>query len=307
MVHIDRYRPNGEYRVMSRATTPVDDNHNEVLRKSVEVSEDGTKYNLLTKTSSGSKVIFSQFSEALANGEGFDSGWIDMGGTDKYQFTGFASAPGMSLNVLSRASNTQTPLETPSTYDEGTFFLFNAIARQRYMRFTWTNNTGSTVTNVSMEIKQTFGSSDKLSVFPVNVPPTNFSQAALVQSILRGLDQDGNFVNVGVNSVGALNTSNFLLDVAREKYPEYRINTKFGRNNDLDTGDAGADIWHGGINGSEYTRFNATANENIEAFSSDVDDQGQLVSSGTVTSGTSTTITDSSATFEYLEINNTAV
>lgn len=59
---------------MNRATTPVDDNHNEVLRKSVEVSPDGAKYNLLTKTSSGPSVIFSSFLASLDTGSEIDSG-----------------------------------------------------------------------------------------------------------------------------------------------------------------------------------------------------------------------------------------
>ena len=34
------------------------------------------------------KYVFSDFSASLANGAELDSGWIDMGDTDKYQFEG---------------------------------------------------------------------------------------------------------------------------------------------------------------------------------------------------------------------------
>jgi hypothetical protein len=108
------------------------------------------------------------------------------------------------------------------------------------------------------------------------------------------LDQDGNYTNVGTNEVGALNISNFLVDVARSKYQNYKLGNKFGRNPDIDTGSDPEDVWFGG---GEYTGFNATSNENLQCFSSSTSDVGLLVSSGTATGGTTLTLVDSGATF----------
>lgn len=96
------------------------------------------------------------------------------------------------------------------------------------------------------------------------------------------------------NKGGALLTSEFGTEVSLGVVSNYSINTKFGRNGDIDTNSDPEDVWAGGGN---YTGFNATGNENIEVLSSDADDQGSLVSSGTATGGSSTTIVDSGADF----------
>lgn len=248
----------------------------------------------MTYIPKGSKIVYSDYQASLNNGNEIDSGYIDLENVDKIQFSGSASVSGMTVVISSYENDSQAPLVSTVTYNDGPFYLFNIICRQRFMRFQWQNNTGSTVSEVSMELKASYGGSDKLSVFPVGVEPSDFSQAALVQAILRGRDSDGNYVNVGTNEVGALNTSSFLLDVARLKYDNYRIGTKFGRNPDIDTGSGPEDVWNGG---GVYTGFNATANENLECFSSSASDSGTLVSSGTATGGSSTTLVDSGATF----------
>lgn len=156
------------------------------------------------KTESSANIAYSEYQANLAVDGTLDSDWIDMGNTDKVQFSGYASASGMSLVMHSRTDPLQTALITTTKYNEGQFFLFNIVCRQRYMKFVWTNTTGGEVTNVSMEVKQTFGGSDKLSVFPVSVVPSDFSQAALVQAILRGKDVNDVYRNVKVNTEGAL-------------------------------------------------------------------------------------------------------
>ena len=143
-----------------------------------------------------SNILYSDYQATLADTAEIDSGWLDCNNVDKLQFSGFASVAGMTMTIESRADDSQTPLSTPVTYNDGAFYMFNVICRQRYMRFMWTNNTGGGVTNVSMEIKASYGSSDKLSVFPVGVNPTVFSQAALTQSIIRGRQPDGDYVAI---------------------------------------------------------------------------------------------------------------
>lgn len=171
---------------------------NDIVRGSHELSADGTKYAKLVSAEGppAAAVIYSDYQATLANGAEIDSGWIDMQKVDKIQFSGNASVSGMTMTIDSRANESQAALSTPVTYTDGVFYLFNIIARQRYMRFHWANNTGAGVTNASMEIKQTFGSSDKLSVFPVGVNPNTFSQAALVQAIVRGKQPDGDYVAI---------------------------------------------------------------------------------------------------------------
>lgn len=95
------------------------------------------------------------------------------------------------------------------------------------------------------------------------------------------------------NQGGALLQANFDTEVALNKVSRYDIGTKFGKNSDVDIGTA-EDMWEGG---GDYTGFDATADENIEVLSSDVDDQGSVISSGTGTGGTRTTLIDTGADF----------
>lgn len=84
------------------------------------------------------------------------------------------------------------------------------------------------------------------------------------------------------------------VDVGFGDNDNYTTETKFGRNPDVDTGTTPEDLWAGG---GVYTGFNATANEDLDISSDDVDDQGQQISSGTATGGSATTLVDSGADF----------
>jgi len=150
----------------------------------------------MSNIGSSSVILYSDLQATLNNGSSIDSGWLDMQAFDKVQFSGYASTAGMTMLIESKStSGGSTQLSTPVTYNEGVFYLFNVICRQRFMKFTWTNNTGVGVTDASMEIKAFKGASDKLSVFPLSVNPTDFSQAALVQSVTRGRQPDGDYVS----------------------------------------------------------------------------------------------------------------
>lgn len=270
---------------------------NDIIAGSHQLSADGTKFEQITTASTTSapnaKILYSDYQATLADSSEIDSGWLDMATVDKVQFSGNGSAVGMTMTIESRADDAQAALITPVT-SIGTFYMFNVIARQRYMRFLWSNNTGSGVTGVSMEIKASYGSSDKMSVFPVNVDPSNFSQASLVQSIVRGQTPNGLYVNQQINEAGASLVSSFGTEVARGLYSGYRVKNKFGHNDDIDTGSGPEDVIHGG---GTYTGFNAIVNENIEVFSASAADSGNLLSSGTATGGSATTLIDTGATF----------
>ena len=240
-----------------------------------------------------SKGLFSESQASLANGADIDSGWINMETVSKYQVSYFGSAA-LSLSIESReADSGAAELITPANYS-GVFYLADLPVRQKWMKFVLTNSTGSAVTDAVMAIKGIYGGVDGASVFPIEIAPSQFSPAMLVQAVLRGQDPFNNFKSVGVNQAGALLSSDFGTEVARGLYPGYAISRKFGRNTDIDTTTTPEDIYNGG---SVYTGFNATANENIAVVSSDANDTGTLVSSGTTTGGSTTTVIDSSGTF----------
>lgn len=145
---------------------------------------------------SSASYVFSGYQASLADAAEIDSGWIDLGAADKIQVEITASAPGLTMLIetSSEADGTGGTVTT-TTPVEQTFYLFNVIVRQRYVRYRVQNGTGGALTDVSLALKATFGSSDKLSVFPLSVSPSDFSQAALVQSVSKAQQPDGDYVN----------------------------------------------------------------------------------------------------------------
>jgi hypothetical protein len=245
------------------------------------------------KSNITSELLYSNYAATLADTSELDSGWLDVSGVDKIQFSGRSDTAGLNLVIDSRGDSSQTVLTTNTIYSDGPFFLFNVPARQNEMRFRWQNNTGGSVNDVTSEVKATYGSSDKLSVFPVGVQPSDFSQAALVQSVLRGQEPvNGTYKQVQVNQSGAMLTSDFGTEVSRGLYEGTGINVKFGRNSDIDIGTP-EDVWEGG---GIYTGF-PTSEEAIQVFSSSGADVGSVLSTEVATSGTSTTMTSIGATF----------
>jgi len=87
-------------------------------------------------------------------------------------------------------------------------------------------------------------------------------------------------------------TREFYLEVAKGNVSGHSLIHKFGRNSDIDG--AFEAIWNGG---GSYTGHDITAAETMETFSSLAADAGTLLSSGTATGGSTTTIIDTGATF----------
>lgn len=242
-----------------------------------------------------SKIVFTETQDTLANGASIETGYIiQSGSADKYQISWIADVAGLTLTTTSQSISSDTEFTNSFTFTASRFFLGSFPVRQRRIKFILTNNTGATVNDVNLEIKATYGSADKASVFPIDVAPRVFSPALLTQSVLKGKDPSDNFLNVGVNEAGALLTSNFGIEVARGLYAGYALQIKNGRNPDVDTASAPEDLWNGG---SLYTGFNATADEDISVSSASASDSGTLVSSGTATGGSSTALIDTGATF----------
>ena len=91
-----------------------------------------------------------------------------------------------------------------------------------------------------------------------------------------------------------IGVKNYNLEVKRGFIDGVSIYNKFGANTDVDTGTTPEDLWGGS---GLYTGFNATSGEAIETLSSNGNDAGTVLSSGTATGGSATTLVDSGATF----------
>lgn len=85
----------------------------------------------------------------------------------------------------------------------------------------------------------------------------------------------------------------FYFELGDHNIPGKDFIHKYGRNPGLSTGAFEA-IWN---NTGDYTGFNATAGEAVESLSSSAADSGTLVTSGTTTGGSMTTLEDSGASF----------
>ena len=123
---------------------------------------------------------------------------------------------------------------------------------------------------------------------------TNDGNTTDVEMVIRGSSVTVRGCEFRFNEIGSLLTGSMDNEIALGRAQEWDLTTKYGRNPDVDTASTPEDMWNGG---SEYSGFDATDNEDIEVFSSDVDDQGQVVSSGNATGGSRTTLIDSGATF----------
>ena len=89
-----------------------------------------------------------------------------------------------------------------------------------------------------------------------------------------------------------LHYRDFLLEVAKGNVPKHSLVHKFGRNSDIDAGFEA--IWNGG---ADYTGHDCIVAETLETFSGAAADAGTVLSSGTATGGSATTLVDSAATF----------
>lgn len=243
-------------------------------------------------------TTYSNYLSTLASGDEIDSGWLDFYRVNKYQVSARSDISGMNLRIESRSDADQAVLGNNINYT-GNFFLASFPPRERHMRFRWQNNTGNTASEVSLDVNPFYGTSDAISVFPISVAPVQFSQAALVQSVIRGEDHSGAFRNVKVNSSGWLEVASADIEVLRGRISSASYYNKFGANDTITINSAPEDVWMGG---GLYTGFNAVSGESIEIFSSSTNDAGSLITSGTATSTSSSLLVDNSKDFIALSI-----
>lgn len=233
----------------------------------------------------------------LGAGATWDSGIVDLEADGSYEFLTLELATDQTGTFIGywyddlAGTNEIRTFTIPYT-NIGVLFTSTAKVLGRYVRATYVN--GATPQSFfSVRLREdNVGSAGQL-VQVEDFIPSNI-QAQVTRSIVVAKDPSNVYQNIGCNQFGAINSSDFLLEVIQGRYPEIRYDTKFGRNADIDTGSAPEDIWHGG---GLYTGHSATANENLDTRSSSSNDTGALISSGTITSITGTVVIDSSATF----------
>lgn len=147
-----------------------------------------------------SNIEYSQPAITLANGSSIDTGFIDMATADKYQLSWIGSATGLTLQTQSKATENDAALSSSFTYSSGTFFNANYPVRQRFVRFILTNNTGLAVTDVNLEVKASYGSSDKLTVVPLNQGVTDSTPAPAMKALPSCQISTGNSSTVNLAS-----------------------------------------------------------------------------------------------------------
>lgn len=152
---------------------------------------------------------FSQTSASVANGGQIDTGFLDVSTADKYQLSWIASASGLTLETQSKSREDDSAVSSSFTYTASSFFVGSLPVRQRFMRFILKNNTGGAVTDVNLEVKTTFGSSDKANTTPLAVAVSDSTPAVLTKSVITGKDSGGSYQNLNISDEGALYVTSY--------------------------------------------------------------------------------------------------
>ena len=146
-------------------------------------------------------ILVDEYEATLADGSSIVSEWIDCATVDKFQFTGDASTSGLTATLESKATSTGAVTSSSVTYNDDSLYQISLAPRNRFMRFTWANNTGSQVTDASLQVKLTYGSSDRMTVAPLNATLSDTTQAGVTQTYIKGFAKSS-----FVGAFGGLNT-----------------------------------------------------------------------------------------------------
>lgn len=185
-----------------------------------------------------SEYLFEGSEAVLADGAMVDSGWLDMTEFGKFTLDIQASAGGFEVTFYGSNVDGGGGIDSPpaSTIIELPFVAGTLPVSKRYTRVTVNNITGGNLTDVYFSIKGQIGDADGNLAMPLNILPNITSPATLSKSVLIGQDTNGAFRNALVNQGGALVNADFFSEVALGNIPGYGINTKVGRNSDVDAG-----------------------------------------------------------------------
>jgi hypothetical protein len=171
----------------------------------------------------------------------------------------------------------------------GKNFSINPYAK--YMRVEYKNGVDP---QSEFQLQVIYKANGKSSSHRIQDSISSDDDAELVKAVISGEDEDSVFQNLRVTSQGVLFASDFLLEVAKGTIPGHRIINKFGYNPEVDTGTDPEDVFAGG----GIYNFFPTVAQSVEVDSTDAADVGSLVSSGTATGGSATTLIDTGATFQ---------
>lgn len=243
--------------------------------------------------SGSSSVLYNQETLSLSDSSELDTGFLDV-----------QSSIGLLLDISSDTNSGLTLRQTNRNSDTGIETTITAPlpdiqgdipvqfpARASQIRFQLQNNSGQAITNVKFYIKST---TVQPTITPLAFTPFPQSQAILTQGVSIGQDPSGNYISQQVNEAGAPLVADFGTEVARGLYNGFSIDAVDGRNADIDIGTAPEGVWNGG---DDYTGFNCIQAETLSIVSTSVNDSGSLITSGTATGGSTTTLIDSGATF----------
>lgn len=243
---------------------------------------------------STSDILFNEENPSLLDGEEIETGFIDVSGVTGFLLNISSDTSGLTLVQTNRLTDGgDEDVITIPLPEQLTDLAVQFPARAPQIRFQIQNNSGSTINNVKVYLKNT---QVQPTILPLAFAPLPQSQAILTNSVIQGspAGDPNSFINALVNRDGALLTSDYGSEVAKGKFATTLPGFATGRNSEVGTGTVPEDVWNGG---GIYTGFNCVAAERLEFFSSSATDVGQLLSSGTATGGSGTTLIDSSATF----------
>ena len=141
-----------------------------------------------------SELLVSEYRPTLDNEEAITTKWFDLASVDKFQLT-VRSNGALDILLEYRADSSQTAHSEAFEVTPNIFELSDS-PKQKYLRVTVTNNTGSQEDEVSLELKANYGSSVGAQSTPLNsiIPALN-AQALLSKAVLVDPETGENYTS----------------------------------------------------------------------------------------------------------------
>lgn len=219
----------------------------------------------------------------LLDGEVYDTGIIDL---NNYTYFGYEIYADRDLSGIAYWYDDElgTNILRPFVINYNSaqnLFSTSTTRLTKYVRFILTNNSGFDLNIFHFRFR-----------LEVNAPAAPLvrtdqqininARAQLVKAIITGFDNNNQSQSVRVNELGILETSSFLLEVARNAVLGVTSFTKIGRKVGINVNAVPQDVWNGEL---EYTGQPAwgTTPQTLEVFSSSSDDSATGVGARTIT------------------------